>query len=286
MLSVELQPAVRQIVERNEQLETENKELYDEVHKLLTEITALKATRHKFRQHCESMVANQASQLLSPSKEMQSKLQRQKRQIERLQSKLAATQSEAETAQRERAELEQHLERHADNLEKSAQIECDATKSCNDIARSINQLIGFINSEEEDESETFPETLPEAIEYVQKKFRFLGESTASLIQQRQQLLIENNSHKQTIGELETRIKVLETEKSATDDCNARYEKEREELGSAISTLRTALDEVKRQLISAEEEKKLLKEDNVRMKIELGQLKTERALAEVGSDDDE
>ena len=180
MLSVELQPAVRQIVERNEQLENENKELYDEVHKLLTENTALKATRHKFKQYCESMGANHATQLLSPSKEMQSKLQRQKKQIERLQSKLAATQSEAETALKERVELEQHLERHADNLEKSAQIECDAARSCNDIARSMNQLIGFINNEE-DESETFPETLPEAIEYVQKKFRILGENTSSLM---------------------------------------------------------------------------------------------------------
>ena len=95
MLDVELQPAVRQMVERKEHLEQENKRLYDKVHELLAEHTALKASDRHFRKECESMVTSH----LSPSKEIQTKLRRQRQQIDRLQEELTATQTEAAETQ-------------------------------------------------------------------------------------------------------------------------------------------------------------------------------------------
>ena len=95
MLDVELQPAVRQMVERNEHLEQENKRLYDKVHELLAEHTALKASHRHFRKECESMVTSH----LSPSKEIQTKLRRQRQQIDRLQEELTATRTEAAETQ-------------------------------------------------------------------------------------------------------------------------------------------------------------------------------------------
>lgn len=274
MLSAELQPAVRQIVERNEQLETENKQLYDKVHELMTETTALKAAQEKFRQHCESMVVNQAHQLISPSKDMQERMQRQRHQIERLQSKLAATQSEAKAVEQEREELEERLECQAESLEKTTQKDSRAVESCQAMTRTMSSLIAMCRAnggeedEDEDDASDTPQDVAGAVNFLQRRFRVLGEECAAVVQQRQRIAVENTALKQTISELETRLRVLETEKSATDECNMRYEKEREELSKAIATLRSALDCVKTSLIEAEAEKKTLKEENVRLRIEL------------------
>lgn len=279
MLDVELQPAVRQMVERNEHLEQENKRLYDKVHELLAENSALKASRRHFRKECESMVT---SQLLSPSKEIQSKLQRQRQQIERLQEELNATQSEATAAQKARSELQHELDSHEDNLEKSAQMECDAAHSCADIARTIESLIALCQSQEDVTSFACPDDLDGAIEYLERRIERLRDSCAVAVQERERAGTESNTFKQMMGEMETRIKVLETEKDATDECNRRYERERGELGKAIETLRAALEGVKENLITAEEEKKVLKEENVKLKIEMSELKEKIALAELNN----
>jgi hypothetical protein len=101
MLSTELQPAVRQIVQRNGELEEENKQLYDKVHQLLTEVTALRAIRGQY----ESLVAGHGSQLLSPpSQTLRDTVQRQKRQIARLQDRLDSAETDAQVPATQKAE--------------------------------------------------------------------------------------------------------------------------------------------------------------------------------------
>lgn len=280
MLTVELRPAVRQIVERNEQLEGENVQLYEKVRELLTENTALKAGRLQFRRQCESLVSGQASQLLSPTKELEGRVQKQKRQIERLQQRLAATQSEAELAQRESRELEDRLEAHVGELEKSAQAEVESARACAQLVKECEAIVEICGAHEWDEAVECPEEIGGAIECLHGVVRLVSEGCAAVVQRREQATVENNSFKQMVTEMETRIRVLETEKNATEECNKKYEKEREELGGAIATLRKALDDVKTNLIAAEDEKKGLKEENVRLRIEIGQLREKLALAEL------
>ena len=232
MLDVELQPAVRQMVERNEHLEQENKRIYDKVHELLAENTALKASHRHFRKECESMVTSH----LSPSKEIQTKLRRQRQQIDRLREELTAAQTEAAAAQKARSQLQNELDSHEDNLEKSAQMECEAARSCADIARTIEALIGLCQSQGASTSYGCPDDLSGAIEYLERRIQRLRDSCAVAVQERERAGTECNTFKEM---METRIRVLETEKDATDECNRRYERERGELGKAIETLRAA-----------------------------------------------
>ena len=280
MLTVELRPAIRQIVDRNEQLETENTQLYDKVHELLTENTALKAGRLQFRRQCESLVTSQASQLLSPSKEFEMRVQRQKRQIERLQQRLAATQSEAELAQREHEEMKERITQHTEDIEKSAQVETDATRACMRLVKECEGIVAICGHDEEEAPVECPDDLAGAIECLYGVVRLVSDGCAAAVQQREQAVMESTSFRQMVQEMETRIRVLETEKNATEECNKKYEKEREELGGAIATLRKALDDVKSNLIAAEEEKKELKEENVRLRIEVGDLREKVALSEL------
>ncbi|KAK8866920.1 hypothetical protein M9Y10_009889 [Tritrichomonas musculus] len=289
MLSVELQPAVRQIVERNEQLEEENKQLLDKVHELLTEVTALKATRHKFKLDCESAITSGTS---SPSRDMKQKIKRQKRQIENLQSQLSSTKTELEATLQEKKLIQQNIEKHEDTLEKQTQDEADATHSCREMVKSLNHLIGMISSpdaENESDSEELNfsnlNDLPTAVSFLQKKIHVLSEKCTELNQFNDNRKLENTNQRQQISSLETQIQCLEKEKETLEECNAKYINEREELGSAIATLRSALTEVKNNLISSDEEKKELKKENIRLRIELDALK-ENKKTEFGGIDDE
>lgn len=279
MLEGELQPAVRQMVQRNEHLEQENKRLYDKVQELLAENTALKQSRRQFRKQCESLVT---SELLSPSKEMHAKLQQQRRQIERLQEEIASTQADAASAHKARSEMQRKLDCHEDNLEISAQLECDAARSCLDIARTLESLIALCNLQETTKECACPDDLTGAVSYLQKRVEKLREGCEIAARQADRAGLESANFKQIMSEMETRIKVLETEKDATDECNRRYERERGELGKAIATLREALEGVKANLMTAEEEKKVLKEENVQLRIEMSELKEKIALAELNS----
>ena len=278
MLSVELQPAVRQIVERNEQLEEENKCLLDKIHELLTEVTSLKAARHKFKLDCESMVATHASELMSPTREMKQKLKRQRRQIENLQNQLTSTKTELETIAQEKNAIQKTYENHADTLEKAAQDEADATNSCCEMAQSINNLIGIIakcngNNANVDLNEKISiNDLPTAVSFLQKKILLLSENCTEMSRSNDELTLESANHKQHISTLETQIQCLQKEKETLEECNQKYINEREELGSAISTLRSALMEVKNNLITSDEEKKELKNENIRLRIELDSYK--------------
>jgi chromosome segregation ATPase len=100
----------------------------------------------------------------------------------------------------------------------------------------------------------------------------LADELRETAKRRQQLAMDYQNARQTISELDTQIRVLETEKTATDECNARYDEERQELGEAIATLRSALEETKERLVTAEEDKKKLKTQNARLKLELEKLK--------------
>jgi chromosome segregation ATPase len=126
--------------------------------------------------------------------------------------------------------------------------------------------------EEEEEEDQLPEALPASLQVLHRHVRALSQMLNESAKQRQQLAMDLQGANQTISELETRVHVLEIEKATTDECNARYTKEREELGNAIMTLRSTLEEVKGTLVSAEEEKKKLKTQNARLRLELEKLK--------------
>lgn len=275
MLSVELQPAVRQIVERNEQLEEENKQLLDKVHELLTEVTALKAARHKFKLDYESV----ASELNSPTRDMKQKIKRQKRQIENLQSQLSSTKSELEATLQEKNLIQKDFERHEDAREKQTQDEADATHSCREMIQSLNRLIGTISHADPDiesESEEFDfsnlNDLPSAISFLQKRMHVLSDKCSDLAQLNDGKNLENVSQKQQISTLETKIQCLEKEKETLEECNSKYVNERQKLTSAIETLRNALEEVKNNLIMADKEKKELKKENINLRVKLEELK--------------
>lgn len=278
MLSVELQPAVRQIVERNEQLEEENKQLLDKIHELLTEVTALKATRHKFKLDYESV----ASELSSPTRDLKQKIKRQKRQIENLQSQLSSTKTELEATLQEKNLIQKDFELHEDALEKQTQDEADATHSCREMIQSLNGLIGLISHTDADiesESEEFDQSsikdLPSAISFLQKRMHVLSNKCSELAQTNDGKNLENVNQKQQISTLETQIQCLEKEKETLEECNSKYINERKKLGSAIETLRSALEEVKNNLIESDEEKKELKKENIRLRIELDALKEKK-----------
>lgn len=281
MLSSELQPAVRQLVERNEQLENEKEELYEKVHELLTENTALKATRHKFREDCQSLVANQASQLLSPSREMKQRIHQQKRQIQNLQSQLTESQSQVEELQKAISELEQQHENEADTIERAEQIEIDAAEECKEI---IQQLHRLIPDSKENEEENEP-TLKGQLKIMKKRIQRVQQEYSDFTSEKQTLNLNMMDYKQRISDLETENSVLKTEKETTAECNQRYEKERAELTQAITTLRKALGELKTNLTTAEQEKDLLKKENIRLTIENNNMKNIHSMNNLDSDDD-
>jgi chromosome segregation ATPase len=157
---------------------------------------------------------------------------------------------------------------------------------CTTVTRLIRCLISQCrspdsdpgNSEEEEEEEQTlqerqsPDRLAVAMQTVQHHVQILADRLTETMKRRQQLTTDYQIARQTISELETRIRVIETEKTATDECNARYDKERQELGEAIATLRSALEGMKKSLVSAEEDKKTLKTENARLRLELEKLK--------------
>lgn len=279
-----LPPAIRQIVERNEQLETENRHLYDRIHELLSDVCALKAARCMFRQHCETKVRNHVSELVSPAKELRCKIERQREQIEVLRSRIVEKKSEAETAEQERAELLEVSEIRVDDIEKASRVESEATRACSSIARLMGSLlslnsvecaeVGGDNNNDNDDVGEFVETprnIGEAVGIVDEKLMVLRAGCTVAVRERDQGLIENAKLKRTVNDLTTRICATEMEKKATDDCNTRYEHEREQLAVAIAALRGALGEAKESLIAAEAEKRILKDEAVRLQIEVDTL---------------
>ena len=82
---------------------------------------------------------------------------------------------------------------------------------------------------------------------------------------------EINSLKQTISDLETRLLVLHNELSGVKDCNERFNKEREELTTANHSLSTALMKMKKSLLESDEQRKILKEENVSLQIQLSNI---------------
>jgi chromosome segregation ATPase len=225
---------------------------------------------------------------MSPSpQELRDVVQRQKRQITRLQAKLDSAETDLQSVSAEKAELEQRFEQNADTLEKTTQMEADAGRACKAVTQQVRALIALcqnpnfrdddIDEEEEEEERTsqegqVPDALPASLQVLHHHVKVLSNRLTESAKQRQQLVLDSQTAKQTISELETQIRVLETEKASTDECNARYDKEREELGNAIVTLRSALDGMRGSLVSAEEEKKKLKIQNARLRLELEKLK--------------
>jgi chromosome segregation ATPase len=266
MLAAELQPAVRQVVRRNGELEEENKDLYEKVHQLLAEATALRVIRQQYQSFA-------SSQCLSPSKVIQETIYRQRRQIATLQSRLNATQAQLDSTLTAKSQMEIRLERHADSLERSTRIESDANATCRAMAKSLRDLTATCRNAtiEDEEEEGGDADLLTELDTVHRHVRTLVEACAEAQRERQELAIEAQGATQAISELETRRKVLQTEKEVTDECNTRYNREREKLGKAIATLRKALDEMKKSLKATEAEKKRLKAENEQLRLELAEL---------------
>jgi predicted nucleic acid-binding Zn-ribbon protein len=188
---------------------------------------------------------------------------------------LVQSQSELDVALREKAEIKTALEDHSDHLERSAQLESDASRTCAQIGKTLRHLLAVARD---------PEALPEdedansgadlsfdlqtALGRISRDVRTLNELSLVNAKAKQSLSAENSLLRQTIADLETRIQVLNQEKSVADECNARYDKERKALTTANSTWRSALDDMKVSLVAAEDEKKRLKSEIVRLKLEL------------------
>jgi chromosome segregation ATPase len=267
MLSLELQPAVRQIVQRNGELEEENKRLYATVHQFLTEVTALRAVRAQY----ESLVAGQPAQVLSPTQEsLRATAERQRRQIARLQGQLDATAADLSSQSAERADLEQRCERCADALERSAQLEADAGQACNSATRQLLALCALCGGEEEDAGDApdgaAPAALPGALQALHRAVEALGGRLAAGAAGRRALGEALHAARQAASELGARVRALETEKAAADECGARYEQERQQLGNAFATLRASLEAVKARLVAAEGDRKRLAAENARLRL--------------------
>lgn len=82
------------------------------------------------------------------------------------------------------------------------------------------------------------------------------------------LLQQSASAADRLADLETQLQVARNELESLRECNARYEAEREQLTAAISSLRGALGRVKENLIQSDAERKQLKEEVVRLHIQL------------------
>jgi chromosome segregation ATPase len=181
-------------------------------------------------------------------------------------------------ALQERAELEEEIDRHADDLEKSTQVESDAGRTCGEIAKSLRNLISICRQSDREasaEDADCPELsieLPSSLQTVHEYVRAVADLCAETVSERRQLTSASQTARQTVSELETQIRVLEAEKNATDQRNARYDQERIELGSAIAKLRTGLAAVKARLVAAEEEKKRLRDENAQLRAAIAPLK--------------
>jgi chromosome segregation ATPase len=84
----------------------------------------------------------------------------------------------------------------------------------------------------------------------------------------QELTKDNSLLKHKILDLEARLTVCKNELESTKDCNDRFSQERIELTTANTTLSTALVKMKNSLITSDEERKKLKEENNSLKSQL------------------
>ena len=254
MLTEELQPAVQQLVQRNQHLERENKELYSKVHELLAQLTALKSSRHKFQSDIQSYVDTRTSELESPNRELKQRLHRQKHQIESLREELEAAQAKISELSQSQIQVEKTVtdEQHSQEI----------------VSDVLEQILSIRNSlgKQTTSSDSDPmQRLKEEVKAIQKDF-------LDVVKERDRVLAENEQLKQNCSDLETRVIVLQQENSTTNDCNSKFEKEREELTNAITSLRSTVSKLKESLVNTENEKKVLKGENSSLKIEISQLK--------------
>lgn len=266
------------IASRNAQLEAENRELYQKINDLLTENTALKASRAKFREVCQSYVESQTTNILTPTKEMNQKIYRQTREIDSLKQKLADAEQALQAHEQEKARVIEEktaLEYQAEKEEATSQ---QSKVICHELIRSIKSLqrnLSGINEDDQnynsgyDDNQLIESSLQQYIEKLQTSFRELSLECAKATTTTNSKTNEIQELKRQISELETKIIVLNTENAAAKECNDRYEEERTELTNAITSLRNALKATKETLVSVESANKALKEENVQLRIKLG-----------------
>jgi DNA repair exonuclease SbcCD ATPase subunit len=264
MLNLELQPAVREVVERNDQLENENKTLSDRIHELMTEVTALKAARGQYGDLSSSQGFS------SPDKgdELRNAIQRHKKHIARLQSRVVASQSELDQTLKEKAEISSALESERDQLERSAQLESDAGQKCDRIAKALQRLLGISKGKDPRHfSEDPPSSLDlgASLDRMNRDVEALGDAFARNAQEKKRLLAQNAELQQKHANLTAQLSSLQRNKAVTDECNARYDSERKDLNTAIATLRPALDQMTARFIAADNERKQLKSELERLK---------------------
>jgi chromosome segregation ATPase len=260
LLDGELEPAVQQLLVRNQDLERENEMLTGKVESLMAELSALRAKRRSFAQSVESFATSQVGASENPAKKMKRKVKQQEDQISRLESLCTTAVSDIETVQKEKRQLEEYLDQETTKFQKTQDMESEARSS----VQKVTELLSCIIPQSALSEETAQSDLLVAMETLQKHVSILKESWKADEDRKKTIETERNFRLERIRELESRIRALETEKSAIDESNRRYQAQREELGKAIETLSGALDEVKEELISAEDEKKKLKEENAKL----------------------
>jgi chromosome segregation ATPase len=257
LLEAELEPAVQQLLIRNQDLERENGVLLEKVEILMAELSSLRAKRRSFSRSVEFSATSQATSTLTPTKEVKRKIKQQEDQISRLRSECEAALADIQTVQREKQQLEEYLEKETVEFEKAQQMESEAQSA----VRTIADLLASIYPESAPQTEGSTTDLMSSMQILQNHISKLKETYVMDGSRRKDIETERNMHLSTIRGLESRIVALETEKSVIDECNRKYETERKELGKAIETLRGALEEVKESLLSADEEKRKLEEEN-------------------------
>jgi len=77
--------------------------------------------------------------------------------------------------------------------------------------------------------------------------------------------IIGKGNKDDSDEKDAQIEVLRTENQALMECNQRFEQEREQLTSTLTTYRDSLKAMKEALISSDTEKKKMKDEIIRLK---------------------
>ena len=274
------------IASRNAQLEVENKELYQKINELLTENAALKASRSKFREICQNYVESQTSNTSTPAKEINQKMYIQTLEIELLKQKLKKVEEQAQNAEMEKDKAIQDKRSAEQTRYHEETSNKENTKMCLDIIKSMKQLSDQFKAAKQNEMEInsnyssfkldddfsfeISESKPisSQLQTIFDAFTNLSKASKTHVQDKQKLFSENQILRQRISELETQISVIKTESDATRECNDRYDKERNELTNAITSLRNALKLTKENLVNTEKEKESLKEENIKLKISL------------------
>jgi chromosome segregation ATPase len=245
------------------QLEIQTKKLQKNRAKLLRAVRTL-SVQNKSLSNCQTELFT-----------TQKRLEQSENDVQQLQLRV-------ESISELNAKLSQEITESQNTRQKTMQEFEEITES----VRMIRKLLRPTNSDQIDHSEGFSgqflkelSTLRDLLlgshadieELIRQRTHLLGEITERQLAEQRIAKINEDIR----GELETvkdRNEQLEKEVRAFAEFTAKYEQDRQKLSDAIATLRKAVQITKESLTESEQEKKLLKEENVKLKILLEQVR--------------